>query len=345
MFIFISSLSQAQIGGRGIYKFMDLPASAKQSALGGILITTRDYDVNNGYQNPALLNKEMHNHFAFNTMNYFNDIRFGYIGYGRHYDNVGTFSAGIQSINYGNFIETDESGKETGNTFKAGEYALNLGYGRNYLPNLSIGTNLRIITSNLGDYSSVGLAADLGLCYFDTAKNLSIGFVIKNLGTQLSTYRPGNTENLATDIQLAISKRLKYAPLRYTITLHDLQRFDLSYTDPNDPNREIDLQTGQPIVKEINIADKLARHLIVGAELLFSKNFNVRLGYDHQKRKELALSSKGSTVGFSFGFGIKIKKIDFSYASAKYHLAGSTNHFSIAANLSNFNKKKKAMLN
>lgn len=324
---------------------MDLPASAKQSALGGLLITARDHDVNNGYQNPALLNKEMHNHLAFNTMNYFNDINFGYMAYGRHYKDVGTFSAGIQYINYGDFTETNELGSSTGNTFKAGEYAINLGYARNYLPNLSFGSNLRLISSNLGDYSSVGLAADLGLCYFDTAKNITLGFVIKNLGSQLSTYTDGNTENLNLDIQLGVSKKLKYAPIRYTITLHDLQKFDLSYIDPNDPDQEIDLQTGNPIVKNITIADKFARHINLGVELLFSKNFNARIGYDHQKRKELALQSRGSTIGFSFGFGIKIKKIEFSYGSARYHLAGSTNQFSLAANLSDFTKKKTNVVN
>jgi hypothetical protein len=46
----------------------------------------------------------------------------------------------------------------------------------------------------------------------------------------------------------------------------------------------------------------------------------------------MVIDGRASTVGFSWGFGIRIKKISFSYGSARYSLAGSTNMFSFAVN-------------
>ena len=39
--------------------------------------------------------------------------------------------------------------------------------------------------SNYGDFSSIGLAVDLGVNYFDSKKGLSVGFVAQNLGGQV----------------------------------------------------------------------------------------------------------------------------------------------------------------
>ncbi len=40
-----------------------------------------------------------------------------------------------------------------------------------------------------------------------------------------------------------------------------------------------------------------------------------------------------STVGFSWGFGVRISRFQFSYGSGRYHLAGSSNLISVAIRL------------
>jgi hypothetical protein len=40
-----------------------------------------------------------------------------------------------------------------------------------------------------------------------------------------------------------------------------------------------------------------------------------------------------STVGFSWGFGLRISRFHINYGLARYHLAGSSNIISIALNL------------
>jgi len=52
----------------------------------------------------------------------------------------------------------------------------------------------------------------------------------------------------------------------------------------------------------------------------------------------MKLDTKSSTVGFSWGFGIRIKKISIDYARSTWHLNGSPNYLTISANLSDFMK-------
>jgi len=52
-------------------------------------------------------------------------------------------------------------------------------------------------------------------------------------------------------------------------------------------------------------------------------------GYNYQRRKELQIDSKISTVGLSWGFGINTSMINLEFGRATYHLAGSSNHLSL----------------
>ena len=82
------------------------------------------------------------------------------------------------------------------------------------------------------------------------------------------------------------------------------------------------------------------RHFTFGTEILLSENFQLRIGYNHQRRQELKLrdDSKSGMVGFSFGFGVKIKKFRLDYARSIYSLAGASNHIGIAIRLNDFKK-------
>ncbi|MFM8917395.1 MAG: hypothetical protein ACKOGP_06600, partial [Bacteroidota bacterium] len=68
-------------------------------------------------------------------------------------------------------------------------------------------------------------------------------------------------------------------------------------------------------------ADKVLRHVVIGSEILLSRNFHIRAGYNFQRRKELGVESRMSTVGLSWGFGFRISKFMLIYRRADYHLA------------------------
>ncbi|HLC83012.1 MAG TPA: penicillin-binding protein, partial [Bacteroidia bacterium] len=54
----------AQTGGNNTYEFLNLPISARVSALGGNLIPVKDNDLNVSLINPSLLSDSMSNNVA-----------------------------------------------------------------------------------------------------------------------------------------------------------------------------------------------------------------------------------------------------------------------------------------
>lgn len=333
--------SFSQSGGKSAYQFLNLPFAARTAALGGNTISTKDDDINLSLQNPSLLDSSMHNKLAFNYINYFTDINYGYTAYARHFENIGTFSAGMQFLNYGQFTAADETGLITGQ-FKAADYSLNLSYARAIDSSFSVGGTLKTIYSVLEQYTSVGSALDIAGTYYNKERLFTAAAVIKNIGTQWKPYRPGNKEPLPFELQVGISKKLAKAPFRFSVIGQHLQVWDLSYEDPENPVLTADPLTGEAIKQNKTkiFSDKLMRHIIIGGELLLTKNFNIRIGYNYLRRQELKLDTRPGMIGFSFGLGFKISKFNLSYGRAAYHLAGASNHFSITTNLSDFYSKK-----
>ncbi len=327
----------SQVGGTSTYNFLNLTNSARVASMGGKFISVIDNDLNLAFQNPALLNPSMDKHLTLNYINYFIDINYGYTSFAKHYEKIGTFAAGIHYINYGTFIKADEKGNRIGE-FKASEYALNLYWARKIDSSFRFGINLKPILSTLEKYTSFGLLADIGLVYTNKQNKFSAAIVIKNAGVQIKTYTDNNREPVPFDIQLGISKQLKHAPFRFSVLLHHLYKWDMTYDMANNMaftsvDSDIEEQQSPAIGK---FADNILRHAIISTEILFTKNFALRFGYNYQRKKELQIQSRKGLAGFSAGFGFKVYKFHFSYGIAKYHLAGSSNHFSISTRISDF---------
>ncbi len=334
--LLISSFLLSQIGGLNTYQFLDLPASARISGLGENLIAVRDDDANLAYANPALLNASMHNHASFSHSFLFEGIQFGFANYARHIDHFdATFFGGIQYISYGDFDQTDEFGNINA-SFNASEYAFALGGGKTVYDRLALGLNVKVISSNLGNFQSLGLATDIGATYFDTTSNFTASIVFKNIGTQISTYTDDNQEPLPFEIQLGISKRLRYLPFRFSIVYHHFDRWDILYDDPNTEENNIFFGSETTERSDASIwFDNFSRHFIFNGEFLFGKldNFRLRFGYNHFRRRELLVDNAGGLAGFSFGIGFKVNRFKIDYGRSTYHIAGAIDHFSISTKL------------
>ncbi|MBW6489567.1 MAG: type IX secretion system protein PorQ [Lentimicrobium sp.] len=335
--VFTAFVASAQIGGTSTYRFLNLPNSPRVVALGGNFVAIADNDLSVGLNNPSLINSEMHNSISLNFVDYFADINSGFVSYSRTYDKIGSLAASMQYINYGRFDYTDETGiiPEDAGEFSAGEFALVLGWGRRLDSLFSIGANLKTIYSAFETYNSVGLGVDVAGTYH-ARSGFTTSLIARNIGRQLTTYTSGNNEPLPFELQLGLSKRLQHLPFRYSILLTNLQKWDLTYYDPAED--VVDPFTGEVKTKSKagEFADKAMRHVAIGGEFLPGKNLSVRLGYNYQRRQEMKLESRRGTVGFSWGFGFRVSKFNFSYARSAYHLAGSPNFISIAFNLSDF---------
>jgi len=332
------SIAEAQIGGTRTYPFLNLDHSARVAAAGGSLVTVRDNDISLAYHNPALLNKSMHNHATLSYLNYLAGINNGYGGYVWHHDSLGTFSANVFFVDYGKMQGYDEDGNKT-RPFTAQDYNFQLGYGKHWKDKLYYGLNFNFIYSALEAYVSTAGAFNLGGIYHDSAKRFTATLLVKNLGMQFIPYRDGNREPLPVDIQFGFSKKLKYNPLRLSIIAHDLQTWDLSYVNPNKRNKTIDLETQKEKVEKVPVPEKVMRHLNFVGEFLFSKNFNMMVGYNYQRRKELSPEQRKVVTGFSWGVNVNLFKYKFSYGMASYYPGQRSFNFSVLKNLSDFKRK------
>ena len=320
----------AQIGGNGVYQFLNLISSPRQAALGGKTITNFDYDVNQPLFNPASINSEMDGKLALNYGNYFGDVSYGTAAYAYTYDrHIQTFHAGITYINYGKFDGRDQNGTAT-NEFSGSEIALSLGYSYN-IPKtkLYVGGNAKLISSSLETYNSFGIATDLGAIYINEKSNVNYALVLRNFGTQISTYA-GTREKLPFEIVAGISQELANVPVRWHLTLENLQKWNVSFENPARATQTID---GDPIPEKVTFLGNAFRHVIFGAEIFPKKAFSVRLSYNFRRASELKIIEQRTFSGISAGFGIRFSKFRFDYSYSRYTLAANTSLFGLTINL------------
>ena len=331
IFIVIMSPSFSQTGGDNIYEFLNLTHSGLVSSLGGTNVSLSGNDLNLAYHNPALLNSGMNKSLALNYVNYFAGINYGLAMYSRSFPGTGNFATGVTYINYGSFTETDASGTITG-SFSAAEYALSFIYSHQIDSLFSIGVNFKPVLSQLEKYTSLGFAFDIGASWHNSTNLFSAGMVIKNAGYQVTTYAGEPREKLPFEIQAGISQSLAHAPFRFSLTLRHLEKFDLTYQYQNP------VSTGENMASS-GFLENSMRHVILGVELIPHKNFYLSAGYNYQRRRELEIESKTSTVGFSWGFGINTSFMNIEFGRATYHLAGSSTNVSLILRPDLFYKK------
>ncbi|MFO8129820.1 MAG: type IX secretion system protein PorQ [Bacteroidales bacterium] len=343
LFALILSLNginlKAQIGGDNTYEFLNLSNSARVASLGGNFLAVYDGDITLAVNNPSLISPQMHNHLGLSFVNYFSGINYGFANYSRTYERLGSFAATMQFINYGRFTKADAAGTRQGE-FNASELALNIGWGRKLHPHFTIGSDIKLIYSGFDAYNSFGLAVDVAGSYIHQEEDFTVSLLARNIGIQLKPYEGGNNEPLPFEMQLGLSKGLKHLPFRFSVLLNHLERWDLRYTDPLKEKESIDPLTGEKNEKSWleKAADEAMRHIVVGGELNITDFLSFRIGYNYQRRQELKVDNKASTVGISWGVGLRISKFHFSYSRSRYHLAGSPNFITLTTNLSDFVK-------
>jgi hypothetical protein len=331
LLLLVNFLTIAQpTGGRSKLDFLQLPSQAKSTALGSNHFTISGNDPALFLQNPALLDSTVSDNVSLNLMPYLADTKFLNLAYAKTVNKSGgTWAAGIQYLNYGNMQETDDIGNVVGE-FRAADYGISAGYGHN-IGAFTLGATVKLVASSIESYTTWGLAMDWGGVFRHPRQDLTVGFLVKNLGFLKQNYNSASDPVLPLDVRLGISLKPQYMPVRFSATIHHLNKFDMVYNDPNlfftyDNN-------GGRVARKVGVAEKLGRHLALGAEALLHPNFRVLLGYDHLRRQELRLRDRGALAGFSFGAWLRIKKFEIGYGRAQYTPGFGSSSLSIVMNL------------
>lgn len=326
--LFSTSIIRSQtLGGSSVYSFMKLPMGGQLSALGGKNVSLFASDLGLIAENPALLRKN-HHAFVSTTFNniapYTNALQG--IGAYHHEKSNTSFALGVVHVLYGQETQTDASGNSLG-SFSAYDQVISASFAKSYGNKWRYGASLKLAHSNYGLFRSTGLAADVGLTYFDEGNKLQIGFVAKNMGTQLKTYG-GNPEDLPFDLVMGVTKQLEKAPLRFSITAQRLHQFDLLYNDTLFNNENFGSSN------DVGLAKKIFSHFVLGTELLLGDKLVVLVGYNVLRRNELSIKNIASGLtGFSYGLQLKLNRLNFYYARSHYQSTLVQNQLTLSIRL------------
>lgn len=320
LLILLPTIATAQTGGIHAFQNLNSQYNARTMGLGGDAIAIYDNDQNMGLNNPAIMNYQMNNRFGFNQSILSSGVNTGALTYARKLGKT-MGMAHFRYSSYGKMQRTDVDGTNLG-TFTPGDFIFGASAQHAFNERMSVGATLNILYSQLDSYTAFGTSLDIAGLYRDSARNLNIVGVIKNLGAQWKGFNE-EKNRLPLEVQLGISHKLRHAPFRISLIAQHLQKWDLSYVDPNAKPR-VDPLTGDTVkVKNSGFLDNLARHGKVQLEVLIGKKLQLRTAFDYQRRKELAIAGRGGLAGFSFGAGMAFKRFSLDYGWFIYSAAGS----------------------
>ena len=300
--------------GSSAFAFMQLPMSARLNMLGGKNVSMSDGELSMSLNNPALLDSLTDKTLQLNYAYLMQGINVASAIYAQNLG-LNRFGGSLHYVDYGRMEYADEYGQRNGRTFTAKDIVMNLMYARQLGECFSIGVSLKPIYSIYEHYFAFSLGADVGAHYQTRDKSLQVGIALQNIGWQLKGFYSEETgerrSKLPLDLQLGINYRLKHAPLRFGMTIHDMQTWDLSYQQSN--------MQGSDDGSGIKWYDMMFRHTIFFLDIVpKSDRFYLTLSYNHQRRQEMSLRDQRSFAGFAVGGGVRIKQFALSFAFSEY---------------------------
>ena len=303
--LFVAFHARAQSAGTSVFDFLSLPTSSHATALGGHNLSLPDDDASLLFLNPALMSDASDQAIALSFFTYMQGSKAGTAAWTMAHGDRGTWGVGAQFVGYGSMTETTIEGIEQGDC-SALDMAMTGGYSYALTEHLAGGATGKFIYSNYGPYSSVALAVDLGLNYYDEEHDFSLSLVGANLGGQVKAF--GDThEVLPYDVRFGLTKQLANAPIRFSVSLVDLTRWKANQYYSSD---------GAPSAGRI-----LTNHFVVGIDVLPAKQVYLSAGYNFRRAYEMKAAGGSHGAGLSFGAGLNIKKFKLGLAYAKYHLS------------------------
>lgn len=347
--LLVSTLLQAQ-GGSTLYSFTHLPISARMNALGGSNVAINEGDASFALSNPALLSPETHETLQLNYAYYMQGVNFASAIYGHNYkDNY--FAASIHYLDYGKMPYADAYGNLTGGTFSARDVMIDLIYTRQLGPMFTVGAALKPIYNNYEGYNAFALGADVGAHFQTKDSTLHIGLSLQNIGWQLKGFYSEedgqHRERLPLNLQLGLSYRFKHAPFRLSMTIHNMQRWNLGYEMNGKDTYVVGSKKGITteqwhIMQEQGAVmwyDMMFRHVIFALDIVPKNDrFYLTLSYNHRRRMELNLKDQRSLAGFALGAGVRIKQVRVGFAFSQYTKGQYVYQFTLNTDIKQFLK-------
>lgn len=300
-----------------VFNFMELPVSAHSAALGGHNISLIEDDATLIFANPALLTSVSDKTISLNYMTYLQGCNVGSAAFTKILGERSTLGITAQYANYGSMDETTVDNITTG-SFTPMDLSLSGMYAYNLSERWAGGATGKFIYSHYGPFSSIALAVDLGLNYYDDQTDFSFSVVARNLGGQIKAFGDSH-EKLPYSLQMGFTKGFSHAPFRVSVTLVDLTHWSHKYY----------FSPGE----EISDGKIIMNHLAFGADYLPTDYLYFSLGYNFRKANEMKAAGSSHAAGLCAGAGIHLTRFSFGIAYAQYHLSAPSFIFNAAYHL------------
>lgn len=298
------------------FNTLRLPASSHAAALGGQNVTLIEDEPTAGWYNPALYANVSDLSAGLDFMTYAAGSTWMGAHFVKAFGERHTMAVGAQYMNYGKMDETDETGNTLGQ-FSAKDIVIGAGYSYLLSDRWTGGANLKMMVSNLADYTALAAAVDVGVNYYDDENDLSVSASLQNIGTQLKAYHDGQRTHLPFTLALGFSKGMAHLPVRFHVTMTDVTRWKSSYyVLPENKDKDKSDKVG---------FGKIAlNHFVLGLDILPTDYLYLSVGYNFRRAYELNASGSSHLAGLSAGAGVNVKHFKFGVSYAKYHQASNS---------------------
>ncbi len=298
------------------FNTLRLPASSHAAALGGQNVTLIEDEPTAGWYNPALYANVSDMSAGLDFMTYAAGSTWMGAHFVKAFGERHTMAVGVQYMNYGKMDETDEAGNTLGQ-FSAKDIVIGAGYSYLLSDRWTGGANLKMMVSNLADYTALAAAIDVGVNYYDDENDLSVSASLQNIGTQLKAYHDGQRTHLPFTLALGFSKGMAHLPVRFHVTMTDVTRWKSSYYMlPENKDKDKSDKVG---------FGKIAlNHFVLGLDILPTDYLYLSVGYNFRRAYELKASGSSHLAGLSAGAGVNVKHFKFGVSYAKYHQASNS---------------------
>lgn len=269
--------------GTRAYDFLGIPVGARPVGMGRAF-TALANDPSGLYWNPAGGVNNSLREVSVEYNHYIVDMKRGYLGYLHPLGTRSSLGIGISHLSVGKMIKTDKYGYEQG-TFSPLCMTTSVAYSTVVTnePAIMIGGALKWIYESIDEYSSYGVAIDLGLLYRPRPKGVTLGFSIQNVGSQIKKF---NEEKDPLPLNLAVGGSYSVRDEQLILAL-DLKK-------PSDHSLIF----------------------AVGSEWIATKNLIFRFGYNGLGSDWKSGSELDVLGGLSFGLGFKWKRLKVDLSSS-----------------------------
>ncbi|MCK4576384.1 PorV/PorQ family protein, partial [candidate division WOR-3 bacterium] len=262
-----------------VYDFLDVGLSARPNAMGGSFSAISN-DICALQWNPAGLVGIEKGMLSTGVLLYtkagikFGDVKYGF-GKGKN-----TFGFGLNYVNYGSIERRGESNEDLG-TFTPMDIFFISGFSRSITEDLTAGIGVKLVYEKIDSFVSYGAGADIGIQYIMQERNITLGFVLKNLGTVFKAH-----DEEKGSFPLSATGGFSFHPIQQVNVNVDFTRY---FSDP------------RSIVK-------------FGAELWPVQIFAIRLGYSSAGSDLKTDFGPDFLAGTAGGFGVSWEKFYLDYA-------------------------------